>query len=331
MFRRPPALAVWVLDRLGYTRSNAALAGDMLEDFRNGRTAGWYWRQTLAVIGAGFARHLSSTALYLLAVTVGYAVQLPASYALWSMGFPVQVTRSGWGQAGLWALMQGVAWLAGAAVMKRTVGQWTLSLRPMFRAAGSDRQKRATILALAGYDSFSFGFWSYCLCGVVFRHFSRTEFWTYESIWFVLWVFAPAVLPALAAPATCASEPVEDREQWLAIAQREPVITVALSDGRTIRMERERVAEAVFAASDPELTRVVFGRGKSLDLLRRAVWLGGYRSHSHIQGRTESFTVAELAALIAQTSRLKSVTEAEWNGRESLGVRLKVWFCGDSV
>ena len=37
--RRPPKLATWLLDRLGYTHRNAALAGDLLEEFRSGRFA----------------------------------------------------------------------------------------------------------------------------------------------------------------------------------------------------------------------------------------------------------------------------------------------------
>ena len=49
-FRKPPTLAAWLLDRLGYTRQNAALAGDLLEEFQAGRSSAWYWRQTWMVI-----------------------------------------------------------------------------------------------------------------------------------------------------------------------------------------------------------------------------------------------------------------------------------------
>jgi len=333
MFRRPPALAVWLLDRLGYTRQNAALAGDLLEEFRNGRSAGWYWRQALAVIADGFPRQMAALAPYLLAVTAGYAAQLPLSYVLWSSGFPREVAGTGWAKVGLWALMQAAGWFASAAPVKWTLGEWSVRLRPMFCGVGTEPQKRATILALAGYDSFSFGLWSYCLCAVVFWHFSQAQFLKWESTWFVLWVFAPAVLPALAAPATRSAEAVEHREPWLAIPQREPVITVALPDGRAILLGRDRLAESIYAAADPQLTRVAFGGGKSLDLLRRAVWLGGYRSMSHIERKAETFTLAELAALIDETARTKSVIEAVYQPkrRESFLGRLKVWFCGDSA
>lgn len=158
MFRRPPALAVWLLDRLGYTRQNAALAGDLLEEFRNGRSAGWYWRQTLAVIAAGFSQHLASIAPYVLAVSAGFAVQFSLSYALWSLGWPPAVRGSGWAKAGLWTLMQAAGWFAAAAPMKSKMGQWSVPLRPMFYAAASDRQQRATILALASMTAFRLAF-----------------------------------------------------------------------------------------------------------------------------------------------------------------------------
>ena len=333
MFRRPPILADWLLDHLGYTRRNAALAGDLLEEFRNGRSAAWYWRQTFSVIANGFPRHVASLAPYLLAVSAGYAVQFPLSYALWWFGFPREVTKPLWARVCLYALMQAAGWFASAAPTKWATGQWGAPLRSMFCAVGSDRQKRATILALACYDSFLQGFWSYCICAVVLWRFSQAEFLKYESIWFVLWVFAPAVRPVLAAPATSASEPVEDREPWLAIPQREPVITVALPDGRAILLERDRLAESIFAAADPELIRVAFARGKSLELLRRAIWLGGYKSHSHISGRAETLTLVELAVLIRQTARTAQMERAlfDSNPRPSIWDRLNCAFRGDPV
>lgn len=49
----PPKLATWLLDRLGFATQNPALVGDLLEEFRGGRSRGWYWRQTLTAIAAG--------------------------------------------------------------------------------------------------------------------------------------------------------------------------------------------------------------------------------------------------------------------------------------
>jgi hypothetical protein len=48
--RRPPRLAIWLLKSLGFIRRNPALIGDLLEEFRNGRSEAWYWRQTANLI-----------------------------------------------------------------------------------------------------------------------------------------------------------------------------------------------------------------------------------------------------------------------------------------
>ena len=54
--RQAPRLAVWLLTRFDATGSNEPLAGDLLEEYRAGRSAGWYWRQVLAAIASGTAR-----------------------------------------------------------------------------------------------------------------------------------------------------------------------------------------------------------------------------------------------------------------------------------
>lgn len=55
--RKPPALANWLLNRFGLARQNPPLAGDLLEEFRSGRSAAWFWRQTLVVIFSGLERN----------------------------------------------------------------------------------------------------------------------------------------------------------------------------------------------------------------------------------------------------------------------------------
>jgi hypothetical protein len=46
----PPRVARWMLEHLMSADINDALAGDLLENFRAGRSAGWYWRQVFAEI-----------------------------------------------------------------------------------------------------------------------------------------------------------------------------------------------------------------------------------------------------------------------------------------
>jgi hypothetical protein len=65
----PPRLAVALLDGL---QVSAPLAGDLLEEYRSGRSRGWYWGQVLAAVVVAWNRHklltfkgfVSAAALY---------------------------------------------------------------------------------------------------------------------------------------------------------------------------------------------------------------------------------------------------------------------------
>lgn len=50
---QPPALATWLIEHLIPGSRNEALAGDLLEQFGQGRSALWYWRQVLVAILVG--------------------------------------------------------------------------------------------------------------------------------------------------------------------------------------------------------------------------------------------------------------------------------------
>jgi hypothetical protein len=52
----PPATATWLLEHFSPGKRNEALAGDLLEEFQNGRTAGWYWSQVLGAVALGWFR-----------------------------------------------------------------------------------------------------------------------------------------------------------------------------------------------------------------------------------------------------------------------------------
>jgi hypothetical protein len=73
--RNPPALAVWLLNRLGISAGNEPLAGDLLEEYRSGRTAAWYWRQTLMAILTALVRRVSELRLGLQVLYIGWAAQ----------------------------------------------------------------------------------------------------------------------------------------------------------------------------------------------------------------------------------------------------------------
>ena len=53
--RNPPRLAAWLLRRLlPLDRQNAAIRGDLLEEYRRGASDLWYWRETLSLITRGY-------------------------------------------------------------------------------------------------------------------------------------------------------------------------------------------------------------------------------------------------------------------------------------
>jgi hypothetical protein len=72
----PPATATWMLEHFTPGECNEALAGDLLEEFQNGRTAGWYWSQVLLAIALGWFRE-----------TLAHPSVLVFA-ALWSMAAP---------------------------------------------------------------------------------------------------------------------------------------------------------------------------------------------------------------------------------------------------
>ncbi len=59
--RRPPRLATWLVKTFSPTRHHRALAGDLFEEFRNGRSRVWYWRQTVLIVLRRFGRQVCSS------------------------------------------------------------------------------------------------------------------------------------------------------------------------------------------------------------------------------------------------------------------------------
>jgi hypothetical protein len=53
---RPPFLASWMLERFTSGTDHDPVIGDLLEEYRAGRSAGWYWWQSGTAIMNGFAR-----------------------------------------------------------------------------------------------------------------------------------------------------------------------------------------------------------------------------------------------------------------------------------
>jgi hypothetical protein len=54
----PPRIATWLLERFGPDYRNESLVGDILEEYQQGRTRAWYWRQAIVAICIGRAASL---------------------------------------------------------------------------------------------------------------------------------------------------------------------------------------------------------------------------------------------------------------------------------
>jgi hypothetical protein len=74
----PPAVATWMLVHRTLGAGSEALVGDLLEEFRVGRSAGWYWRQVLAAIVIGLFQEIRAQWLIVL-FAVLWTVPSPAS------------------------------------------------------------------------------------------------------------------------------------------------------------------------------------------------------------------------------------------------------------
>ncbi len=78
---QPPIVATWVLTH--FSNRNEVLAGDLVEEYRRGRTAAWYWRQVLAAIFVGCGNEIRTQKLLTVrAVTTGWAALILSNYLI---------------------------------------------------------------------------------------------------------------------------------------------------------------------------------------------------------------------------------------------------------
>lgn len=55
--RKVPALPTWLLGRFVSGNRREALLGDLFEEYQSGRTAGWYWWETLVALSFSIRRY----------------------------------------------------------------------------------------------------------------------------------------------------------------------------------------------------------------------------------------------------------------------------------
>jgi hypothetical protein len=85
---QPPRLATWLLQHLAFCPRRESLVGDLIEQYQNGRSATWYWRQVLAAILVGATRDIRAHKLVAIrAVAIGWLLYVLFSFPInWMSG-----------------------------------------------------------------------------------------------------------------------------------------------------------------------------------------------------------------------------------------------------
>jgi hypothetical protein len=300
---RPPALATWLLERLGYMRQNPALAGDLQEEFLGGRSVGWYWRQAFMIVMNGVVRNAAVLQDYLKAYLVGFALQIPVVLALCRMGVPGKVHGLGSGVLAVVALL--ATFVVWGEVQSRVTGEKAKADLRLLLIAGSETQRSRTAIArFVTADAFATYFLAYVLCSLFVARFSVLELVGAELFWLFPLELAPTLLRVPesrrreAPPASVVPPRV-----WPSQDLR---LTVVLADGRTVDLRPKSVVETVLAAADDRLIGALFGNGASLEQIRHAISLGSVRRYCALLEKPEAnvaITVRELESLIDEAAR----------------------------
>ena len=153
----PPRVATWMLEHLMLADGNDALAGDLLESFRAGRTAGWYWRQVFAAIALRALRSYKRHRFVILFAT-SWAMLSPAwdlilirlrnhsnlGGFVWRLAWP-------WSTVCDFGLSTGIRFLfiwAGVLI-------YAIILKTMFTSASLNRIGRRVAMSLVGFIAAS--------------------------------------------------------------------------------------------------------------------------------------------------------------------------------
>lgn len=71
----PPASAIWLLERCSLGRRNDSLIGDLIEEYGQGHSRAWFWRQAVIAVATSFLAQLRLHPLLMVrAIVSGWAV-----------------------------------------------------------------------------------------------------------------------------------------------------------------------------------------------------------------------------------------------------------------
>jgi len=268
--RKPPRLANLLLERLRYFERNEALAGDLQEEFASGRSGRWYWRQALQVIGRGVRRNVASDWPGLIfVILVGYLPQLCCVLLLRRY------------------LALSPRWLGNAA----TALVYVSLVVPLVRRRMKLPPLRVNAFLLLAY-------WIILLPISI----------AFDSAPLTITAEALILAAVLAVLGVKLAECPKPEPKWVApplfCAQcDEIVLQVELTDGRVIFLRPENLTGSILAAGDDGLVWAMFGRGASIETLRRALWLG-------CVGREQPVKVTDLSALVDEAADKEHVQQA---------------------
>jgi len=101
---QPPALALWLLRHFLPRRNREAITGDLLERFREGRSAYWFWRQVLVAILVGASSQLRTQWTEICFAAAGTALIWGVP---WGRIFPTaaMITSMNWGARLGWLIL----------------------------------------------------------------------------------------------------------------------------------------------------------------------------------------------------------------------------------
>jgi hypothetical protein len=120
----PPRMATWLLEQFSPVLENAPLAGDLIEAFKQGRSASWYWRQVfwaLLVALPNLLRKKWACLAYAIVwsglISAAWISMLPIHGRGSALPFVFALLAKGWGIEWPWSMVYQIAFVTAFEAM----------------------------------------------------------------------------------------------------------------------------------------------------------------------------------------------------------------------